>query len=116
MKYIITESQFKDRIYNKFADMLVDKTKIYGIISYEYKKYDYVGNIKYPHSDTIYALAFNDSESYEITSPSRYSLKDWFKMVGVDMDKNPLSAEHLWDIYLDKLEQKIIYYINDYLN
>jgi NRPS condensation-like uncharacterized protein len=116
MKYIITESQLNSKVYDKFIDMLVDKTEILNCQYREYRGFDYVANIKYPHTDDPYILAFVDTEEYEFTSPSRYSLKDWFQYIGVDIDESPYLCKTIYEDYLDKLREKIVDYINEYVN
>lgn len=116
MKYIITESQLNEKIYDKFLDMLVDRTTIFGGRRHKYDKFKYVAHIKYPYSDNPYDLAFNTSEEYTFTSPGRYNLKNWFEFVGVDMDKDYKLAESLWKIYLDKVQEKVKLYIDDFFS
>ena len=116
MKYVITESQFENKIYNKFLDMLVDKTEIFGGRKFKYNKFDYSAHIRFPYSDNSYDLAFNSPSEFTFTSPARYGLRDWFLFVGVDMDEDYKSAEKLWGLYLDKLQVKVQDYIRDFLD
>jgi len=116
MKYIITESQLNSKVYNKFLNMLVDKTEIFGGMYYEYNKYEYAAHIKYPYADNPYSLSFNNPESFTFTSPGRYNLKDWFLFIGIDMDESPKLCEELWNDYLDKLQVKIQDYIREYID
>lgn len=116
MKFIITESQFNFRIYDKFLNMLVDKTKIYGGDEFQHGKYDYSAEIKLPYADTPYLLSFNNSEEFTYNSPGRHRMNDWFGLIGLDMDESPDLCYDLWVMYLDRLDIKIKDYINDYLN
>ena len=116
MKFIITESQFNFRIYDKFLNMLVDKTKIYGGDEFQHGKYDYSAEIKLPHADTPYLLSFNNSEEFTYNSPGRHRMNDWFGLIGLDMDESPDLCYDLWVMYLDRLDIKIKDYINNYLN
>ena len=116
MKYIITESQLNSKIYDKFLDMLVDRTEIFGGRRFTYNKFKYVAHILYPYSDNPYDVAFNSPEEYTFTSPGRYNLKNWFSFIGVDMDEEPKLGEKLWHSYLDKVQEKVKQYIDDFLS
>lgn len=116
MKYIITESQFENKVYGKFLDMLVDKTELFGGKKFKYNKYGYSAHIRFPYSDNSYDLAFNSPSEYTFTSPPRYGLKDWFLFIGVDMDEDYKSGEKLWNLYLDRLEIKVKEYIKNFLD
>lgn len=118
MKVILTERQYDElnlKIIDKFLDMLVKQTRIFGGRKYDYRNYDYVGHISFPHSDNSYDLAFNSPSEYTFTSPSRYGLKEWFLLVGVNMDDEPKKAENLWQMYLDRVEVKVKNYIKDFI-
>ena len=118
MKIIITESQFNPRIHNKFLDMIVDKTKIFDGKKYRYETYDYkyLAKIKYPFSDGNFRLNFNNEQSYTFEMPASYNLKDWFELIGVNIDDKPKLAEDLREKYLDKLQVKVTKYIKEFIN
>jgi len=121
MKIIITESQFNPRIHNKFLDMVVDKTiifdgKKYAYRSYDYGDYEYFAKIKYPFYDGNFRLNFNDEEKYSFEMPGSYNLKDWFALIGVNIDETPKLAEDLREKYLDKLQVKIGKYIKEFID
>ena len=116
MKYVIKESQLNEKLYDRFLDVLVDRTVIFGGRRHKYNKFKYVAHIQYPYSDNPYDLAFNASDDYTFTSPGKYNLKNWFTLVGVDMDKDKELYENLWRKYLDKLNIKVIFYINDFFS
>ena len=63
-----------------------------------------------------YDISFNNSEEYVFTMPPLYNMKNWFLMIGVDVDESFTEAEKLRTFYLDKLEVKFKKIINDYLN
>jgi hypothetical protein len=120
MKIIITESQFNPRIHNKFLDMLVDKTiifdgKKYAYRSHDYNDYEYFAKIKYPFSDGNFRLNFSDEKKYSFEMPGSYNLKDWFALIGVNIDETPKLAEDLREKYLDKLQVKIGKYIKEFI-
>jgi hypothetical protein len=116
MKYIITESQFKNRIYDKFLNMLVRETKIFGIKKHKYMKYDYVAFIKYPFSEKIPSdLAFNDPEEYTFTTPGGL-MGEWLKLIGINMEESMELGYELWKKYNDMLEDKIKDYIKNFLD
>jgi hypothetical protein len=118
MKYIITETQFKLKIYDKFLDMLINETKIFGGKKYKYMKYNYVAFIKYPFSKdgTFYDLAFNSSDEFTFTTPGGFRMGEWVKMIGIDYSKSMELSYSLWEEYTDRLEEKIKNYIDDYIN
>ena len=119
MKVILTEEQYdkvKYKIYDKFIDMLVRDTEIFGFMKYDYNKYNYVAHMKFPYTDNFYNLAFNNPNEFTFTSPARYNLKSFFMLVGVDMDEEPKKAENLWNEYLDKLEVKVKKSIKKFLD
>jgi hypothetical protein len=121
MKIIITESQFNPKIHSRFLDMLVDKTiifdgKKYTYRSYDYGDYEYFAKIKYPFSEGNFRLNFNDEEKYSFEMPGSYNLKDWFALIGVNIDETPKLAEDLREKYLDKLQVKIGKYIKEFID
>lgn len=119
MKVILTEEQYdkvKYKIYDKFIDMLVRDTEIFGFMKYDYNKYSYAAHMKFPYTDNFYNLAFNNPNEFTFTSPARYNLKSFFMLVGVDMDEEPKKAENLWNEYLDKLEVKVKKSIKKFLD
>lgn len=121
MKIIITESQFNPRIHNKFLDILVDKTKIfdgkeYGYRSYDNTNYKYSAKINYPFYKDNFKLNFNDGETYTFEMPGSYNLKDWFALIGVNIDDTPELAKDLREKYLDKLQVKIVKYIKEFID
>ena len=116
MKYIITESQFKTKIYDKFLNKLVKETEIFGGKKHKYMSYEYVAFIKYPHSEKIPSdLAFNDPEEYTFTTPGGL-MEEWLQLIGVDIKNSPYLGKQLWDEYLDRLRIKVIDYIQNYIN
>ena len=116
MKVIITESQFNSKVRERLIDSLVDGTKILHIGKRKYDKYKYHGHVYFPFSDNSYDISFNNSEEYVFTMPPLYNMKNWFLMIGVDVDESFTEAEKLRTFYLDKLEVKFKKIINDYLN
>ena len=121
MKIIITESQFNPRIHNKFLDILVDKTKIFDGKEYEYRSYDYtdykyLAKINYPFYKDNFKLNFNDEKMYTFEMPGSYNLKDWFALIGVNIDDTPELANDLREKYLDKLQVKIGKYIKEFID
>lgn len=119
MKIMVTENQYNElqsKIYHRFLDNLVRDTEIFGGMEYEYRGYNYVAHIRFPHADNPYSLSFNNSDSFTYTTPGRYNLKSFFMLVGVDMDEEPKKAEKLWNMYLDKLEVKVQNYIKEFLD
>ena len=117
MKIIITESQFNPKIHSRFLDMLVDKTIIFDGKKYGYETYDYeyFAKIKYPFYDGNFRLNFNDEEKYSFEMPGSYNLKDWFALIGVNIDDTPELANDLREKYLDKLQVKIAKYIKEFI-
>lgn len=118
MKYIITETQFKLKVYDKFLDMLVNETKIFGGKKYKYMKYNYVAFIKYPFSKnaTPSDLAFNSPDEFVFTIPGGFRMGEWVKLIGIDAEKSMELIDPLWKEYSDRLELKIKKYIDDYIN
>lgn len=117
MRIIITESQFKSRIYDKFLNMLVKETKIFGGKKHKYMKYDYTAFIKYPFSERLpLDLAFNNTEEYTYTTPGGFSMEKWLKLIGINMEESMELGYELWKRYNDMLEDKIKNYIKNFLD
>jgi hypothetical protein len=114
MKIIITESQLSN-VYDKFIDMLVRGTEIFGFKKVGYNQYRYHSHIKFPFYDYSTDLAFNSPEEYIFTMTSDFHINKWFKMVNVDIDEDRELFDKIRNKYLDKLEKKIKEYIKDHV-
>ena len=114
MKIIITESQLSN-VYDKFIDMLVRETKIFGFKKFGYNQHKFHSHIKYPFYDYSTDLTFNSPEDYIFTTPSQFHIRNWVKMVNVDIDKDHELFGKIWNKYLDKLEIKIEEYIKGHV-
>lgn len=128
MKVIISESQLNDtklKRFEKLVNMLVTDTHILNVkedsdtsfISFsrsyaDMDKMKYVGKIQYPFYDEPKELKFGGVKSYSFTVPSRSNLKTFFDLMGIEGYKEESA---IWDMYLDKLEQKIAVFIKKYL-
>ena len=116
MKVIITESQFNSKVRERLIDSLVNKTEVDDITPTKGSKYKYHGYINYPFSEEGFDLTFNNSEEYTFGMPALFNLRNWFLMIGVDVEESFKEAEKLRNLYLDKLEIKFRGIINNYLS